>query len=194
MIERRLAGALAAALLLALSAPAALPAADTDLLNLSLSPELATWLIGPMARLATPQEEREFLAIAEDAAAQAFIERFWAARDPDPARPGNPVRENAEARSLEADRRFGEMDYPGRRTDRGTLFVVYGEPETIEHEPGEFKGDPPLEVWRYSADAQAGLDGKRPERRVRFVERGGRTVLYYPGQRRRRPELQTTPP
>jgi GWxTD domain-containing protein len=178
-----------------LGCAASLGALDTDLLNLSLGPELATWLIGPMARLATPAEEREFLAITDDAAAQAFIERFWAARDPDPERPGNPVRETAEARALEADRRFAEVDAPGRRTDRGTLFVVHGEPATIEFEPGDFKGDPPLEVWRYDADAAAGLDGKRPERRYRFVEQRGRTVVYLPGQRRpRRPGLDPTGP
>ena len=190
MPERRLLPALVAALALA----AAPTAADSklDLLNLALSPELASWLVGANARLATTAEQKEFLALADDAAAAAWIERFWQKRDPDPTRPGNPVRETAEQRAAEADRRFSEADAAGRRTDRGTIFVLYGEPEESTHEPGDFKGEPPVEVWTYPKDAPAGLDGKRPEPRYRFIERGDRTVFYAPGVARpRRPETTT---
>jgi GWxTD domain-containing protein len=174
----------------------ALAAGDPiDLLNLALSPELATWLVGPNARLATREEEREFLALTSDAAALDFVERFWAARDPDPRRPGNPARDLAEERALEADRRFGEVDYPGRRTDRGTIFVLYGEPEKIEYEPADFRGDPPVEIWSYGGDAGPGLDARRPERRYRFVELDGEVVFYRAGRRlNRRPMLPTPPP
>ncbi len=181
---RKLALALAAAAALA-AAPAG--ARDSiDLLNLALAPELAGWLVGPHARLASKEEEREFLALGDDAAAQAFIDRFWAKRDPDPERPGNPVRELAEQREVEADRRFTEAGVAGRRTDRGTIFVLYGEPKESEHEPGDFKGEPPVEVWRYGRDAQKGLDGEAPDLRYRFVTAEGVTVFYRPGALRQR--------
>ena len=47
------------------------------------------------------------------AAAQQFIDAFWERRDPDPARPGNPVRELFEERAAEADRRFTRGRLPG---------------------------------------------------------------------------------
>lgn len=182
------------ALLLALALSASPLAADRkiDLLNLTLSPELASWLVGAHARLATRAEQKEFLALTDDAAATAFIDRFWAKRDPDPERPGNPVREQAEQRATEADRRFTEAGYAGRRTDRGTTFVLYGEPAEVTHEPGDFKGEPPVEVWAYPKSAAAGLDGKRPEPRYRFIQQGDLTIFYAPGvARQRRPETAT---
>lgn len=192
MSELTGARALAVALLLgALVAAPAAPRDSADLLNLRLSPELATWLVGAHGRMASKEERREFLGLVDDASARQFIERFWARRDPDPERPGNSVRQGAETRAAEADRRFTQGAYPGRRTDRGTILVLYGEPEKIEYEPGEFRGDPPLEVWRYPPRAPAGLDGRRPDRRYRFVERDGEVVLYVPGARPLRPQLRT---
>lgn len=168
---------------LAAGSPAARAAGDdVELLNVMLAPELAGWLIGPISRLATKQEVREYSALTRDADAVAFIERFWQRRDPDAARPGNPVREAAERRSAEADRRFSEAGISGRRTDRGTIFVVYGEPTKIVHEPSPLYGEPPLELWRYAEDAPAGLDGKRPSDLYRFVKRKELTVFYLPGR------------
>ncbi len=136
----------------------------------------------PHARLATRAEEKALPGATDDAAATAFIDRFWAKRDPDPERPGNPVREQAEQRATEADRRFTEAGYAGRRTDRGTIFVLYGEPGEVTHEPGDFKGEPPVEVWTYPESAAAGVDGKRPEPRYRFVQQGDLTILLRAGR------------
>jgi hypothetical protein len=85
--------------------------------------------------------------------------------------PGNPAREQAERRSEEADRRFSEAGVSGRRTDRGSIFVLHGEPEAIDHEPSHRFGEPPLEHWRYPANAPVGLDGKRPARLYRRAAR-----------------------
>lgn len=157
-----------------------------DLFNPLLSPELAGWLIGPYGRMASKEEVRAFSELSSDEDARAFVEAFWARRDPDPERPGNPVRDLAEARADEADRRFDQAGYPGRRTDRGTIFVLHGEPEKIEFLPGDFVGDPPLETWSYERGAERGLDGEKPKRRYRFEQRGDLTVFYVEGLRRQR--------
>jgi len=154
---------------------------EIDLINVALGPAYANWLIGPWGRLATDQETVEFGRLDDDAEAAAWIESFWARRDPDPGRPGNPVRQLAEQRAEEADRRFTEGTVPGRRTDRGTILVLYGEPEEIEHEPSQIYGDPPLEIWRYPRNAGEGLDGDKPARRYRFAKRGDVTRFYVPG-------------
>jgi len=177
------------ALLLA-TALAAAPtsAADPiDLFNPLLSPEYASWLVGPFARMASKDEIRRFGQLGDDEQAREFIAAFWARRDPDPKRPGNPVRDLALERAAEADRRFTQAGYPGRRTDRGAIYVLYGEPEKMEYEPGDFVGDPPLEVWRYPSNAEKGLDGEKPDRRYRFLQKGDLTVLYFGSLRQRRP-------
>jgi GWxTD domain-containing protein len=171
---------LAAALLLLAGCNAGPPRARTaaELNNTRLSPALSQWLIGAVSKLATPEEVQGYLALTDDAAATAFIEAFWAAHDPDPARPGNPLRELFERRALEADKRFSEAGYLGRRTDRGTLFVLYGEPKTIDFELNPREGDPPVELWSYGGARGPALDGKLPSPVYRFVKRGDLTVIF----------------
>ncbi len=153
-----------------------------DLLNLSLSPELASWLVGPISRLADEKEIDGYLKLTSETDALAFIEAFWQRRDPDPDRPGNPFREMVAARAVEADRRFAEGGVAGRRTDRGTTFVLYGEPKTIKFEPSPLYGEPPLEHWSYPANSPVGLDSEKPEKLYRFVKRGDLTVFYVAGR------------
>jgi GWxTD domain-containing protein len=176
------------------SAPARRSAAD--LTNPFLGPERSSWLIGPIARIATPDEVQAFLALQDDAQAEAFVEQFWARRDPNPAREGNPLRQAFDERAAEADRLYSESGFRGRRTDRGTLFVLYGPPSKVEFEVSPTPNDSPIEVWTYASSIPAGLDGKRPAPAYRFIKRGDLTVTYVPGQdpRLRRPETDPDTP
>ena len=155
-----------------------------DLTNPALGPETSGWLIGAVSRIATPEETQAYLALKDDAAAQAFIESFWEKRDPAPAKPGNHLRETFEERSAAANRQFSEAGFLGRRTDRGTIYVLYGRPTKIDFEVSPTPEDPPIEVWTYDASAPSGLDARRPAGRYRFIKRGDLTVTYLPTQRR----------
>jgi GWxTD domain-containing protein len=190
----RRAARLALPLLLLLAACATPPAQRRagDLLNPQLSPGLSQWLVGPIARLATPEEVQQYLALTDDAAAQAFIEAFWTRRDPSPPANGNPLRrpnlrERFEARAAEADKRFAEAGYLGRRTDRGTIFVLYGEPRSVDFDIHPEPDKPAIERWTYAGDAKPGLDGRKPDASYRFLKTGDLTVLY-------RAPLQTREP
>jgi GWxTD domain-containing protein len=151
-----------------------------DLTNPFLSPERTGWLIGAVSRLATQEEIDGYLALRDDAQAKAFVDGFWQRRDPDPLIPGNPVREHFEARSAQADKAFGEAGYLGRRTDRGTIFVLYGPPEAVDFEVGRGPSGSPVEKWIYTEKTPSGLDGKRPQGAYRFAKRGDLTVFYLP--------------
>jgi GWxTD domain-containing protein len=166
-----------------------------DLTNPFLGPEQSSWLVGPIARIATPDEVQAFLALQDDAQATQFIEQFWARRDPNPDKPGNPLREAFDERSTEADRQFSEAGYRGRRTDRGTIYVVYGPPSKTDYDVSPGPGLPPVEVWTYSSTAPAGLDGRKPTPLYRFIKRGDLTVTYIPGQSdpRLRPQTELPP-
>ncbi|MES1241433.1 MAG: GWxTD domain-containing protein [Acidobacteriota bacterium] len=182
-------------LLLALSAGCGSTAFrnPVDLTNPFLGPGLTGWLIGAVARLATPQEAQAFLAIQDDEQASRFVEAFWEKRDPNPGKPGNPIREAFEDRAAYADKAFSEAGIQGRRTDRGAIFILYGTPSKVDHEVPPVPGASPLEVWIYEGSVPAGLDGRRAAGSYRFIRRGDMTVLYVPGQQRPDPRLRDRP-
>lgn len=148
-----------------------------DLTNPFLGPESSSWLIGPIARMATPDEVKEYLGLTDDAQAQAFIDKFWAKRS---AGKGNPLRETFDERTAEADRLYSEAGYRGRRTDRGTLYVLYGPPAKADFDA--VPNGPLVEVWTYAPTTPAGLDGRKPNGLYRFIKKGDLTVIYVPGQ------------
>jgi GWxTD domain-containing protein len=174
------------------------PRSLADLTNPFLGPETSAWLIGAVSRMATPQEIDAYLALRDDAAARAFVESFWERRDPSPDRPGNPLREAFEERGTEADRLYSEAGFLGRRTDRGTIYVLYGPPSKVDFEVSAAPEDPPIELWEYSPTTPAGLDARRPAPAYRFIKRGDLTVSYVPLRSSPRtvgrPDLDPPPP
>src|SRR5688572_23947622 len=167
-----------------------------ELTNPFLGPEYSAWLIGPVARMATSQEIQEFLALQDDTAAATFVQAFWDRRDPSPDKPGNPIREAFDSRAAEADRKYSEAGLLGRRTDRGTVYVIYGPPSDTDFEVSPIPNGPPLEVWTYEAGSPSGLDAKRPVNIYRFIKQGDLTVLYAAGRQPTtllQPQLQEPP-
>jgi len=182
-VRLALLGAAALALVACGSGGAAAPSArPADLVNTSLGPDYASWLVGPVARMATPEEIETYSRLTSDFAAGDFIEGFWSRRDPDPGRPGNAVRLEFERRAADADRQYGEAGVLGRRTARGTIYVLYGKPEKVSFEVAPRNGSA-IEVWTYAEDAPPGLDGKRPAHFYWFHKEGGVTTFYQPGGR-----------
>jgi GWxTD domain-containing protein len=151
-----------------------------DLTNPALGPDYAQWLVGPISFLATTEEVPAYLALKDDHAAEEFITGFWARRNPS-NRSQNALRETFEARGAEADRLYSEAGYQGRRTDRGTIHVIYGAPKKIEFEVAPNSGQP-IEVWTYLPNAAAGLNGRKPALRYRFMKHGDLTIFYIAGR------------
>lgn len=159
-----------------------------------LGPRYAQWLVGPIGHMASGQERTEFLILDSDEAAAEFVERFWSIGN----RP--TLRRLFEERVEEADRRYSEAAYPGRRTDRGRIFVLYGEPSEVSYEEFRNVDDPDVELWRYAKDSDPGLDTKKPQRLYRFAKDGEFTRLFRKGgpndpevKRRRRPGYRGPP-
>jgi len=182
--------------------------------NPSLGPEYSTWMVGPVARLATPQEVSSYLALNDDAAAQEFIRQFWQRRNPRPDGSVNQILATFERRAAVADRLYGEAGLPGHQTPRGTIYVLYGKPHKIEFDDPPRRGEAAIEVWIYGPpdgkktapmpvpvpilgeDTGIDLDGKQPAERYRFIKRGEMTVPYVgsPGQQAVPPLLLPPPP
>jgi len=140
-----------------------------ELLNVFLSPGYAQWLVGPIYQLLSEEEVDAYLEITDDAAADRFIAEFWSRRKPIEGAPGLTARQQFEHLAAEADRRFGEETYPGRRTDRGTIFILYGPPDEVDYKPARRVRFGEVEIWLYKR-ARIGLDGRAPKRAYNFIQ------------------------
>jgi len=154
------------------------PTDPVDLTNFGLGPEHAQWLVGPVTHLASEAERTEYLQLREDEAAEAFIDEFWGRRGPNTLFPPSGPKYTFEARAKEADKTFTEGTHLGRRSDRGTIYILYGSPANIERASSPTKGGPPIEIWNYLKTAEPGLDGKKPNRRYGFRRDGAVTKLF----------------
>ncbi|MFQ5528287.1 MAG: GWxTD domain-containing protein [Thermoanaerobaculia bacterium] len=156
-----------------------------DLMNVLLSPGLSQWLLGAVSRIASEEEIRAFLQLTDDRAANEFIDAFWSKRiDPDEPWPGKGVRDVFDARAEEADRLFAEGIQLGRRTDRGVIHILFGEPEKRTYVQEEGRRRRTVEIWAYDRAEVLGLDGTRPKAEYYFAKEGEATVFT---QRPRRP-------
>src|SRR5437870_350764 len=93
-----------------------------------VSYRFADWAHGPVKFLMTKEEMKQWKAIHSDQEAQAFIDLFWARRDPTPDTPRNEFREGFEARVKIADDQFSNGRDRGAMTDRGRVFLLLGPP------------------------------------------------------------------
>ena len=63
-------------------------------------------------------------------------------------------------RAAEADKKFSEAAVAGRRTDRGTIHVLYGEPESVDYEEFRDVSGPDVELLALPEEGRAG--SRRP--------------------------------
>lgn len=155
-----------------------------ELWNPLLGFEYSHWLVGPVAFVATDSEIESYLALVDDDEASAFIDAFWAERAQGTRPFAKSPQQLFEERASIADARFAEGTRQGRITDRGTLYVIYGEPNDISFESPKRVGAPTLEVWSYAPatddEPRVALDGREPRAIYRFV-REGDSVIFYRG-------------
>lgn len=160
-----------------------------DLTNFLLSPEYAHFLLGPISQIASPAEIEGYLALGSDEEAKRFIAAFWEERDRSVVFPATRVSQKFAERVATADKYYSEGAKRGRSTDRGTVYVLYGNPGLIRYEALPRDATRSIEEWVYEEDAEAGLDGKVPERFYRFWKDRGMTVFYRGAMPRRGRQL-----
>ena len=108
-----------------------------------LPAEYQQWL-ADVEPLITKRERKQFLELEKDYQRDAFIERFWKARDPRPATEENEFKGKYYARLEEVGERYG-----GLRDDRARIFLLHGDPSYLrETDCGVLTW--PLEIWHYS--------------------------------------------
>ena len=121
-------------------------------------PELyRTWLEDEVADIIAPAEREVFAELRTDRERDLFIEAFWKQRDPTPGDGENEFRTEHARRLAHADRYLGrDAPRPGRRTDRGRIYVILGEPREVQRFEGKSQTYD-AEVWFYQGLSGLGL-------------------------------------
>lgn len=144
-----------------------------------LSPQDKVWLENDVPDIITPEERKAFLELSTNEERDQFRESFWDRRNPDPESPVNSAKEEHYRRLAFADEHFSS-GIPGRKTDRGRIYIIWGQPDEIESHPtgGTYQrpmeqggGEStayPWEVWRYRH-----LEGVGENIEIEFVDPSG---------------------
>jgi GWxTD domain-containing protein len=137
------------------------------------------WLTEEVPDIITEDERRAFLELGTAEEREQFIEIFWRNRNSDSESPNNPVKEEHYRRLAYADEHFSS-GIPGRKTDRGHIYIIWGPPDEIESHPTGGTFDRPLEqgggttttypweLWRYRH-----LEGVGENIEIEFVDPSG---------------------
>ena len=144
-----------------------------------LGPQDKIWLEDEVADIITPEERRAFLELATNEEREQFRESFWDRRNQDSESPVNTAKEEHYRRLAYADEHFSS-GIPGRKTDRGRIYIIWGPPDEIDAHPtgGTYErpleqgGGPssayPWEAWRYRR-----LEGVGENIEIEFVDPTG---------------------
>jgi len=84
-----------------------------------------------------------------------FIYEFWKSRDTNPATALNEAYLDYMNRVHKCNERFSYMGREGWKSDRGRVYLMYGEPSEIERFPNE-QNTKPYEIWHYN-EIQGGV-------------------------------------
>ena len=93
-----------------------------------LSPQYTDWGKGPVQFIMTPAELAQWKNVKTDADASAFVDLFWARRDPTPATPRNEYKENFDSAVKYAEEHFTAGRTKGSLSDRGKVLILFGAP------------------------------------------------------------------
>lgn len=127
----------------------------------------------------TPEEEAAFRKLTNNAERDQFIELFWQRRNPHPDSAENEFKEEHYRRLTYANEHFA-AGIPGSKTDRGRIYIIHGQPDSIDAHPagGPYQRSAeegggqtttyPFEIWRYRH-----LEGIGEEMEIEFVDTCG---------------------
>jgi GWxTD domain-containing protein len=98
--------------------------------------ELASQIRDEIRLIATDKEMKLWDSLVSTQRAD-FLKAFWMRRDPDQKNPqvDNEYRRLFYERLKIVDERFSYLHYLGRNTDRGRVYLTFGEPDTIASDP-----------------------------------------------------------
>jgi GWxTD domain-containing protein len=122
-----------------------------------LPPLYRRWLEEEVVYIITPKERDVFLQLESDRGRNIFIEAFWKQRDPNPNTLENEFKKEHYRRIDYANQWFGrESPGPGWRTDMGRIYIILGEPYSIDKYESLAEVFPTI-IWFYQGMIEYGL-------------------------------------
>src|SRR6476469_4569259 len=92
------------------------------------------WLNEDVAYIITDEERTAFKRLQTDEEREQCIEQCWLRRDPTPDSVENEFKEEHYRRIAYANENFAS-GIPGWKTDRGRIYITYGQPDEKESHP-----------------------------------------------------------
>lgn len=92
--------------------------------------------------------QRKILQRMSNVEKAQFLEDFWGMRGKNRSSGGKSLRKAFRQRVSTADERWSAYNKPGHKTDRGRIYILYGEPDLIERFPLGADTNP-HEIWTY---------------------------------------------
>ena len=135
------------------------------------------WVDEDVRYIIRPEERDTFMALTTDEERENFIEQFWLRRNTDLREGGNQFKVEHYRRIAYANEHFAS-GVPGWKTDRGHIYILYGEPDGIDPHPsgGSYQREfwegggrtsvYPFERWRYRH-----IDGVGDDVELEFVDK-----------------------
>lgn len=99
--------------------------------------------------LSTPAEINKYAKLSTIEGKREFMNEFWRDRDPNPATPENEFFRSYLQRIEECNQKYTSMGKPGWKTDRGRIYLLFGEPTEVERYPNQLETRP-YEIWHYN--------------------------------------------
>jgi GWxTD domain-containing protein len=122
-----------------------------------LPPQYRRWLEEEVIYIISPKERDVFLQLGLDRERDIFIEAFWKQRDLNPNTLENEFKKEHYRRIDYANQWFGrDSPGPGWKTDMGRIYIILGEPHSIERYESLTDVYPTI-IWFYQGQVEYGL-------------------------------------
>ena len=100
--------------------------------------------------VAKKEEVKRWATLTEINSKRKFIYNFWVIRDPNPDSAPLTYKKEYFERVDIATEKYKSMQKKGWLSDRGRVYILYGEPSEIERFPNEVDKKP-YEIWHYNS-------------------------------------------
>ncbi|MDP4176191.1 MAG: GWxTD domain-containing protein [Bacteroidota bacterium] len=100
--------------------------------------------------ISTRAEIAQYEKLNNVEAKRDFLLKFWKKRDTDPSTVVNEYKNQYMERVRISDEKYSTINRKGRKTDRGRVYILYGEPDEIDRNPSDIDKKP-YEIWHYNS-------------------------------------------
>ena len=98
--------------------------------------------------IASDPEIEKYENLTAENAKRQYLSNFWKARDEDPSDDMNHYLKDYIRRIKESNLKYKALSKEGWKTDRGRVYLIYGQPNDIDRYPNQTETRP-YEIWNY---------------------------------------------